>query len=395
MMTPRLLLGPGPSMVHPRVLQAMSSPLVGHLDPQFLRLLDTLQEQLRWLFRTRNEFAIALSGTGSAGMEAVMVNLIEPGDPVLVGINGAFGLRLAAIAERSGGRVIKAEAAWGRIVEPDAVEQLIARHGPVKAVALVHAETSTGVLQPLETIAEICRRHDALLIVDAVTSLGGIPVEVDSWGIDACYSGTQKCLSCPPGLAPLTLSERARATIRNRKTPCQSWYLDCALIADYWAEGKRAYHHTAPISMLFALHEALALIQAEGLEARIARHQLNSDALMAGLQALDLSPFAQEGHRLPTLNCVRLPAHVDDRLVRGLLLDEFGIEVGGGLGSLQGKVWRVGLMGESSTFANVLTLLHALEAIFTRQGWLSRPGSALQAAAQAYARPQQNEGRPA
>jgi alanine-glyoxylate transaminase/serine-glyoxylate transaminase/serine-pyruvate transaminase len=395
MMTPRLLLGPGPSMVHPRVLQAMSSPLVGHLDPQFLRLMDTLQEQLRWLFRTRNEFAIALSGTGSAGMEAVMVNLIEPGDPVLVGINGAFGLRLAAIAERSGGRVIKAEAAWGRIVEPDAVEQLIARHGPVKAVALVHAETSTGVLQPLETITEICRRHDALLIVDAVTSLGGIPVEVDSWGIDACYSGTQKCLSCPPGLAPLTLSERARATIRNRKTPCQSWYLDCALIADYWAEGKRAYHHTAPISMLFALHEALALIQAEGLEARIARHQLNSDALMAGLQALDLSPFAQEGHRLPTLNCVRLPAHVDDRLVRGLLLDEFGIEVGGGLGSLQGKVWRVGLMGESSTFANVLTLLHALEAIFTRQGWLSRPGSALQAAAQAYARPQQNEGRPA
>jgi alanine-glyoxylate transaminase / serine-glyoxylate transaminase / serine-pyruvate transaminase len=395
MMTPRLLLGPGPSMVHPRVLQAMSSPLVGHLDPQFLRLLDTLQEQLRWLFRTRNEFAIALSGTGSAGMEAVMVNLIEPGDPVLVGINGAFGLRLAAIAERSGGRVIKAEAAWGRIVEPDAVEQLIARHGPVKAVALVHAETSTGVLQPLETITEICRRHDALLIVDAVTSLGGIPVEVDSWGIDACYSGTQKCLSCPPGLAPLTLSERARATIRNRKTPCQSWYLDCALIADYWAEGKRAYHHTAPISMLFALHEALALIQAEGLEARIARHQLNSDALMAGLQALDLSPFAQEGHRLPTLNCVRLPAHVDDRLVRGLLLDEFGIEVGGGLGSLQGKVWRVGLMGESSTFANVLTLLHALEAIFTRQGWLSRPGSVLQAAAQVYARPQQNEGRPA
>lgn len=395
MMTPRLLLGPGPSMVHPRVLQSMSFPLVGHLDPQFLRLMDTLQEQLRWLFRTRNEFAIALSGTGSAGMEAVMVNLIERGDPVLVGINGAFGLRLAAIAERSGGRVIKAEAAWGRIVEPDAVEQLIARHGPVKAVALVHAETSTGVRQPLETITEICRRHDALLIVDAVTSLGGISVEVDGWGIDACYSGTQKCLSCPPGLAPLTLSERARATIRNRKTPCQSWYLDCALIADYWAEGKRAYHHTAPISMLFALHEALALIQAEGLEARIARHQLNSDALMAGLQALDLSPFAQEGHRLPTLNCVRLPAHVDDRLVRGLLLDEFGIEVGGGLGPLQGKVWRVGLMGESSTFANVLTLLHALEAIFTRQGWLGRPGSALQAAAQAYARPQQNEGRPA
>jgi alanine-glyoxylate transaminase/serine-glyoxylate transaminase/serine-pyruvate transaminase len=384
-MKPRLLLGPGPSMVDPRVLQAMSAPLVGHLDPQFLRLMDAIQDQLRWLFRTCNEFAIALSGTGSAGMEAVMVNLIEPGDPVLIGVNGAFGARLAAMAERCGGRPIPAEATWGHIVDPSALEQLIARHGPVKAVALVHAETSTGVRQPLEPIAEVCLRHDALLIVDAVSSLGGAPVEVDGWGIDACYSATQKCLSCPPGLAPLTLSERAMAAIRNRKAPCQSWYLDCALIADYWAKGKRAYHHTAPISMLFGLHEALALIQAEGLDARFARHQRNSNALMAGLQALGLTPFAQQGHRLPTLNCVGLPGHIDDRRVRSLLLEEFGIEIGGGLGPLQGKVWRIGLMGASSTSANVLTLLQALEEIFVREGWLTQAGLALQAAAHSYA----------
>jgi alanine-glyoxylate transaminase/serine-glyoxylate transaminase/serine-pyruvate transaminase len=378
-------------MVHPRVLQAMSSPLVGHLDPQFLRMMDAIQEQLRWLFRTRNEFTIAISGTGSAGMEAAMVNLLEPGDPVIVGINGAFGARLAAIAERCGGRVIKAEAPWGRIIEPDIIEPVLMKHRPVKAVAIVHAETSTGVQQPLEAIGELCRRHEALFIVDAVTSLGGLPVEVDDWNVDACYSGTQKCLSCPPGLAPLTLSERARVTIRRRKTACQSWYLDCSLIGEYWADQKRAYHHTAPISMLFALHEAVSLIQAEGLAARFIRHRRNSDALMAGLEALGLHAFAEDGYRLPTLNCVRLPAHVDDRGVRMELLESFGIEIGGGLGPLQGKVWRIGLMGESATAANVLTLLNALEEIFARQGWLSQPGLALQAAAQTYAPLQRHE----
>jgi alanine-glyoxylate transaminase / serine-glyoxylate transaminase / serine-pyruvate transaminase len=373
-------------MVHPRVLQAMSTPLVGHLDPQFLGMMDVIQQQLRWLFRTRNEFTIALSGTGSAGMEAAMVNLVEPGDPVIVGINGAFGSRLAAIAERCGARVMKAEASWGRIIEADMVERIMAKHGPVKAVAVVHAETSTGVQQPLEEIGELCRRHDALFIVDAVTSLGGVLVEVDGWNMDACYSGTQKCVSCPPGLAPFTLSERATTTIRGRKTTCQSWYLDCSLIGEYWANQKRVYHHTAPISMLFALHEALSLIQAEGLAARIVRHRRNSDALMAGFETLGLHAFAQDGHRLPTLNCVTLPAHLDDRALRQELLDSFGIEIGGGLGPLQGKVWRIGLMGESSTAANVLTLLHALEEILARRGWLSQPGVALQAAAQTYAR---------
>jgi alanine-glyoxylate transaminase/serine-glyoxylate transaminase/serine-pyruvate transaminase len=374
-------------MVHPRVLQAMASPLVGHLDPHFLRLMNEIQESLRWLFKTGNAFTIALSGTGSAGMEAVLVNLIEPGNPVLVGINGAFGERMATIVERCGGRPIKMEAAWGRIIEPAQVEQALLRHGPVHAVAVVHAETSTGVRQPLEQIGALCRQHGALFIVDAVTSLGGIPVEVDAWGIDACYSGTQKCLSCPPGLSPVTIGERAMAVIRQRKKPCQSWYLDVGLIANYWEESKRAYHHTAPISMLYALREALHLIREEGMDARVARHHRNSIALMAGLRTLGLHPFAQDGYRLPTLNCVALPPQIDERRVRAALLDEFGIEIGGGLGPLQGKVWRIGLMGESSTAANVLTLIQALEQIFLRQRWSDRPGAALEAVARVFAEP--------
>jgi alanine-glyoxylate transaminase/serine-glyoxylate transaminase/serine-pyruvate transaminase len=375
-------------MVHPRVLQAMAAPLIGHLDPLFLRLMNEIQESLRWLFKTRNAFTIALSGTGSAGMEAVLANLIEPGNPVLVGVNGAFGERMATIVERCGGRLIRMEAEWGRIIEPAQLEQALLHHGPVSAVAIVHAETSTGVRQPLEQLGTLCRQHGALFIVDAVTSLGGIPVEVDAWGIDACYSGTQKCLSCPPGLSPITLSERAMAVLRQRKKPCQSWYLDFGLIADYWEASKRAYHHTAPISMLYALHEALRLIQEEGMEARIARHHQNSVALMAGLGALGLHPFAQEGYRLPTLNCVGLPPQIDDEpRVRNALLNEYGIEIGGGLGPLKGKVWRIGLMGESSTAANVLTLIQALEHIFLRERWTDRPGVALQAVARAFAEP--------
>ena len=252
---------------------------------------------------------------------------------------------------------------------------------PVKAVAVVHAETSTGVHQPLETLGPLCRQYGALLIVDAVTSLGGHPVEVDAWGIDVCYSGTQKCLSCPPGLAPLTLSERALAAMRARKKACQSWYLDLSLIAEYWAETKRAYHHTAPISMLYGLHEALRLVEEEGLEKRFARHRRHSAVLMAGLGALGLRPFPQEGHRLASLNCVELPPHVDDAGVRATLLREHGIEIGGGLGPLQGKVWRIGLMGESSTRAHVLTLLTALEEIFLTRRWIGRSGLALDAAA--------------
>lgn len=380
----RLLLGPGPSTVHPRVLQAMSTPLIGHLDPAFLHVMDDLQVRLRHIFATVNPFTIAVSGTGSAGMEAAVVNIVEPGDTVLVGVNGVFGTRLATIVERCGGKAIRLEVPWGQIIEPEMVAQQLQRSGPMKAVALVHAETSTGAWQPIEPISALCRSHDALLIVDAVTSLGGLPVEVDRWGIDVCYSATQKCLSCPPGLAPLTLNERALSVIKRRRVPCQSWYLDLSLIADYWTEHSRAYHHTAPISMIYALREALRIIAEEGLPARFVRHHLNSQALLAGLMTLGLHPVPPVDHRLSTLLCVTVPASIDEGAVRRQLLDKFGIEIGGGLGHLKGKVWRIGLMGESSTEANVLTLLNALEEIGIRSGWVSTPGSSLQAAAHIY-----------
>jgi len=382
----RLLLGPGPSMVHPRVLRALATPLLGHLDPTFLALMDDIQARLRMVFQTKNRFTIAVSGTGSAGMEASVVNVVEPGDTVIVGVNGVFGTRLASIVERCGGKAIRLEAPWGQIVEPDAIDTALRRSGPVKAVAIVHAETSTGVWQPLEPIAHLCRTHDTLFIVDAVTSLGGAPVEIDRWGIDVCYSATQKCLSCPPGLSPFTLSDRAFAAIKARRSPCQSWYLDMALIADYWTEGTRAYHHTAPISMLYGLREALRLVEEEGLPARFARHQLNSDALIAGLTALGLPPLPPAGQRLPMLTCVTVPASIPEADIRATLLSTYGIEIGGGLGPLKGKVWRIGLMGESSTEAHVLTLLNALEELCIRGGWLSTPGVSLQAAAQVYSR---------
>lgn len=380
----RLLLGPGPSNVHHRVLQALATPLVGHLDPSFLNVMNDIQALLRRTFSTTNQFTIALSGTGSAGMEAAIVNVVEPGDAVIVGINGVFGTRLAAIVERCGGKPIRVEVPWGQVIEPDRIVAALRQSSPVKAVALVHAETSTGAWQPLEPISSLCRQHNALLIVDAVTSLGGIPVEVDRWSIDICYSATQKCLSCPPGLAPLTLSERALSVVKNRRSPCQSWYLDLSLIADYWTEHNRAYHHTAPISMLYALREALRLIEEEGLSIRFARHQLNSRALLAGLMALGFDPLPPPDRRLPTLICVTIPAHIDEAAVRSRLLEKFGIEIGGGLGPLKGKVWRIGLMGESSTEANVLTLLNSLEEIGIRSGWVSTPGVSLQAAAHVY-----------
>ena len=382
----RLLLGPGPSMVHPRVLRALSMPLIGHLDPAFLGVMNDIQTLLRIVFQTSNRFTIAVSGTGSAGMEASIVNLVEPGDAVIVGVNGVFGTRWASAVERCGGKAIRVEAPWGQIIDPAAIEQALSRSGPVKAVAIVQAETSTGAWQPLEPIANLCRKHDALFLVDAVTSLGGVPVEIDRWGIDVCYSGTQKCLSCPPGLSPFTLSDRALASIKARRSPCQSWYFDMTLIEDYWAEGTRAYHHTAPISMLYALREALRLVEEEGLPARFARHQLNSEALLAGLAQLGLLPLPQAGHRLPMLTCVTVPPHIPEAEIRMNLLSAYGIEIGGGLGPLKGKVWRIGLMGESSTEAHVLTLLNALEELFIRRGWLSTPGVALQAAARIYSR---------
>jgi len=368
-------------MVHPRVLHAMSVPLIGHLDPAFLTIMDEVQRRLRSLFRTANPLTIPISGTGSAGMEAALVNVIEHGDAVIVGINGVFGSRMAAMVERCGGRPIPIESPWGRIIEPDAIADALKRYAAVKAVAVVHAETSTGVHQPLEDIGRLCRHFDTLLIVDAVTSLAGLPLDVDGWNIDIAYSGTQKCLSCPPGLAPLTIGERALAAIRSRRTPCQSWYLDVSLIADYWVSSKRAYHHTAPISMIYALQEALRLVDEEGLDARYARHRTNSHALMAGLDALGFEPTAQEGARLTTLHCVAPPPGIDEAWGRKTLLQEYGIEIGAGLGPLQGKAWRVGLMGESSTRANVEALLGAVEQMFLAQGWIQCAGAALDAAA--------------
>lgn len=373
-------------MVHPRVLRALSTPLLGHLDPAFLDVMNDIQTLLRVVFQTTNRFTIAVSGTGSAGMEASILNIVEPGDAVIVGINGVFGTRWATVVERCGGKAIRVEAPWGQIIDPAAIEQALNRSGPVKAVAIVQAETSTGAWQPLESIAYLCRKHDVLFLVDAVTSLGGVPVEIDRWGIDVCYSGTQKCLSCPPGLSPFTLSDRALASIKARRIPCQSWYFDMALIADYWAEGARAYHHTAPISMLYALREALRLVDEEGLLARFARHQLNSEALLAGLAPLGLVPLPPVGHRLPMLTCVIVPPHIPEAEIRMNLLSAYGIEIGGGLGPLKGKIWRIGLMGESSTETHVLTLLNALEELWIRRGYLSTPGVTLEAATQVYSR---------
>ncbi|MCS6926734.1 MAG: alanine--glyoxylate aminotransferase family protein [Candidatus Binatia bacterium] len=380
----RILLGPGPSCVHPRVLKAMATPLVGHLDPEFLRLMDETKELLRFVFQTQNSLTLPISGTGSAGMETCLVNLLEPGDEVVVGVNGVFGMRMVDIVERCGGQPVIMEAPWGQVFSPEQIEAALACCRRPKVVALVHAETSTGAWQPLQDIAPIVHRAGALLLVDAVTSLAGCPVEVDAWGIDVCYSGTQKCLSCPPGLAPLTLNQAALEVIRKRKTKVRSWYLDLTMIEQYWGE-ERVYHHTAPISMNYALREALRLVQEEGLDTRFRRHRRNHLALAAGLTALGLPLAAQEGYRLWTLTSVRIPDGIDDVRVRRQLLEQYNIEIGAGLGPLRGKVWRIGLMGESSTRSNVLLLLSALEEILHTQGYRCPPGAGVAAAHAAYA----------
>jgi alanine-glyoxylate transaminase / serine-glyoxylate transaminase / serine-pyruvate transaminase len=362
----RILLGPGPSDVHPAVRQAMAAPLLGHLDPDFTPVLDEIAEQLREVFRTRNQVTFPVSGTGSAGLEAVVVNLVEPGDTVVVGVNGVFGGRLAEVARRAGATVHTVEADWGRIIDADAFLEAVERHEPVLA-ALVHAETSTGVQQPVAQIGEALASTDTLFALDTVTSLAGVDVRVDDWHVDACYSGTQKCLSVPPGLSPVTFSDRAVERIRRRRHPVQSWYLDVTLLLGYLdGAGGRTYHHTAPISMLYGLRTGLSLVLEEGLDARIARHARLGAQLQDGVRALGLELLAQEGHRLPQLTTVGLPDGVDEAVWRRALLDEHGIEVGGGLGDLAGRAWRVGLMGESCKQANVLLLLAAIEDLLGR-----------------------------
>jgi alanine-glyoxylate transaminase/serine-glyoxylate transaminase/serine-pyruvate transaminase len=377
----RVLMGPGPSDVPARVLQAMSAPCIGHLDPYFLSVMDETQRLLRFLFRTENGLTIPVSGTGSAGMETCFVNLVEPEDEVVVCVNGVFGTRMSDIVNRLGATLIRVDADWGKTIDPEDVRKAVKGKNP-KLIAVVHAETSTGVCQPLEDLAGIARDCGALFLVDTVTSLGGIEVAVDKMGIDAVYSGTQKCLSCPPGLSPISFSPAALKALEKRKSPVVSWYLDMSMVSSYWG-AERKYHHTAPINMIYGLREALRIIAEEGLGARFERHQLNHRALVAGVEAMGLSMLVQEGERLPMLNAVRIPEGADDLKVRKALLNDLGMEIGGGLGALAGKIWRVGLMGHSSCRRNVFLFLSGLETILKSQGVKVREG-ALEAASAVY-----------
>ncbi len=377
----RVLLGPGPSDVPPRVLSAMAAPTIGHLDPYYLKVMDETRAMMRRVFSTSNEMTLATSGTGSAGMEMCVVNLIEPGDEMIVCVNGVFGTRMRDVAGRAGATVHSVDADWGRIIDPSAVAAALAEHPNTKVLGIVHAETSTGAHQPLEEISKLVHDAGALLLVDAVTSMGGVELLVDDWKIDAVYSGTQKCLSCPPGLAPVSFSTAALEAVDARKTKVQSWYLDVGMLRRYWGE-ERVYHHTAPINATYGLHEALRIVLEEGLEARITRHKLNHQALRAGLEAMGVNYVPD--HSLTTLNAVHVPDGVDDLTVRKRLLNEFGIEIGAGLGPFKGKAWRIGLMGHSSTKRNVVLVLSALESLLLDQGADLKPGEALQAASGAY-----------
>ena len=354
----RILLGPGPSMVPPRVLQALAHPLLGHLDPLFVELMKEVQDLLRYVFRTKNTLTIPISGTGSAGMECTIANLIEPGDTILVGVNGYFGERICEMASRYGAQVNRIDKPWGDVVRKEEIDAAL-RKQPAKVVALVHAETSTGALTPLEGVAEVVHRHGALLLVDCVTSLGGVPMKIDEWDIDIAYSGTQKCLSCPPGLSPVTVGARAQEVIRRRKTKVGSWYLDLTMIEHYWGD-ERTYHHTAPISMNFAIREALRLVQEEGLEQRWVRHRTNSELLWKSLEGLGLRLIVPAERRLPSLTTVAVPGNVNEADVRKRLLEDYNIEIAGGLGAFKGKAWRIGLMGYSSRRENIAVLNSAL-----------------------------------
>jgi len=362
----RLLLGPGPSLVPPQVLRAMATPLVGHLDPDFLAILQDIRHMLRQVFGTQNEMTLAVSGTGTSAMEAALGNLLEPGDSMLACVQGYFGDRLAEIGRRYGAEVERLERPWGSVLDPEALDGALRRR-PAKVVTLVHAETSTGALQPeIAALADICHRHDALMVLDCVTSLGGIAVEIDRWGVDVAYGASQKALSAPPGLAPITVGPRARQAIAGRHTPPPVFYFDLTLLDRYWGD-QPSYHHTAPISTAYAFREALRLALEEGLETRYARHRENAERLWQGLEALDLPLLVPGPHRLTTLSTPRLPGTWDEAAMRRQLLERYGIEIAGGFGPLAGKVWRIGLMGYSSRRENVLTLLAALEELLSSQ----------------------------
>lgn len=359
---PRFLMGPGPSDVNPRVLRAMASPLIGHLDPQFINIMDEVMEMTRQLFQTKNQVTSVISATGSAGMETCFVNLLEPGDIAMVCVNGVFGNRMCDIVERCGAKLVRIDAPWGKTIEAAQVKEALENCRP-KLVAIVHAETSTGVLQPVEEISRLAHAADALFLVDAVTSLAGNHVKVDEWGIDAIYSGTQKCISAPPGLSPVSFGTKSVEIMDSRKTRVQSWYLDMSMIRKYWSGAKRAYHHTGPISMIYAIHEALRIVFEEGLETRIERHRKNHEKLRDGLEAMGFEFVVEPRFRLPNLNAVKIPEGFDDATVRNRLLNEYDIEIGAGLGDFAGKVWRIGLMGESCTQNHINMLLSALKEI--------------------------------
>lgn len=354
-------MGPGPSDAHPRVLRAMSAPLMGHLDPEFVRMMDEVKSMVQQTLLTENHLTFVVSAPGSAGMETCLVNLLEPGDECIICIHGVFGGRMADIAERCGATVHKVEAEWGQVITPADLKKALDQCPQPKLVAIVHAETSTGALQPLEEISELAHDAGALLVVDAVTSYCGVPLRVDEWGIDALYSGTQKCLSAPPGLSPVTFSEAAVKVLENRKTKVQSWFLDLSMVKNYWAGAKRAYHHTAPVSSVYAIHEALNLVLEEGLEKRWERHREVHQYLRTQLEELGFRYLVAEKYRLPNLNSVFLPEGVDEAQLRRQLLDEYNIEVGGGLGAFAGKIWRIGIMGESCTRNHVNCLTGALK----------------------------------
>ena len=383
--TQRTLMGPGPSDVSPRVLEALGRPTIGHLDPEFVGLMDEIKALLHYAFQTSNELTLPVSAPGSAGMEACFVNLVSPGDTVIVCQNGVFGGRMKENVERCGGNAVMVEDEWGKPVDIAKVKTAFAQNPEAKVLAFVHAETSTGVQSDAKALCQLATDNNALSIVDTVTSVGGINVDIDGWGADAVYSGTQKCLSCVPGISPVSFGPRAVEVINNRQHKVQSWFLDMQLVMGYWgANTKRAYHHTAPVNAMYALHESLLLLKQEGLENAWQRHQSHHNALVAGLEAMGLSMIVDPAHRLPQLNLVKLPEGADDAAVRAALLSEYSLEIGAGLGALAGKAWRIGLMGHACNKKNVLLCLSALDNVLSAQGANINSGVAVDAALASY-----------